>query len=880
MTELRRFLARLYTFFRHERADQELAREVASHLALIEDELRRRGMTDEDARLAARRQFGGVEYVKELQRDARSFIWLDQFRQDVQYAVRTLSRNPGFTLVAVLTLSLGIGANTAMFSVVNAAMLRPLPYGGAERLVRIWESSPELGRLTASVSHPNFLDWRARARAFSALAAASGMTFTVTSGQGAEIINGERVTAEFLSVLGVSPALGRNFLTDEDRPGGDVQVTILSDGFWKRHFAADPSILGRQIVLGGVQHTVVGVLPPSFRWETGVDVLVPLAPDPAASRGDRRLAVIGRLTEGATIERARNELAAIASALAEQYPVADNGWSVRMVSFYDWLIPGAIRDSLVILLAAIGVVLLIACANVANLLLARAATRQKELSIRVALGAGRSRIVRQLFTESLLLSLVAGIVGVALATLVTRLLVIYGPTSIPRLDETSFDLGVLLFALAVSVASTLVFGMVPAVQVSGQSPATTLRDAVRGSSGAGRQRMRSILTVSEVALSVVLLIGAGLLLRSMGRLQQVDPGFDPSPLMMARVALPGATYPIQARRAYYERIVAEIQALPGIVAAAASSGVPLAGCCNTSTEFQVPGAEPLAGGQASAGWRLVSPGYFAAMGIPLRGRELSWRDRENPLPTIIISEAMARQYWPNQDPIGQTVTLDTFSASGGNRPRTIIGVAGDVRHVGLDSEPRSMVYYSTVEIAAFDAMGLVWRSSGDPASHVAAVRDLIRRIDPTVPIYGIQSLDDLVASSFAPRRFNMYLLGVFAGVALLLAAIGLFGLTAYLVSQRTREIGVRLALGADPRDIFRLILGRGLALAATGALIGVFGAFWLTRVMRSLLFSVSTTDARTFVAVPALLVFVALLACYIPARRATKVDPIVALRCD
>jgi putative ABC transport system permease protein len=874
---------RCRVFFRRGRAEQELNREVASHLALIEDDMRRRGMTPEEARFAARRRFGGVEHTKDLHRDARSFVWLEQLRQDVQYAFRTLARNPGFALVAVSTLALGIGASTAMFSVVNAVILRPLPYRDADRLVRVSESNPGVGRLTASVSQPNFLDWRARATAFGALAATQGTTLTLTSGQSAEmVIRGESVTAEFLPVLGVSPALGRNFLPDENRPGGDARVVILGDGFWKRAFASDPSILGRQIGLGGAPYTVVGVLSPSFRWQTEtVDVLVPLHPDPAASRGDRQLNVIGRLAEGMTLARVQDELASVAADLARQYPDADGGWSVRTLAFYDWLIPASVRNSLAILLAAITLVLLIACANVANLLLARAAARQKELSIRIALGAARSRIVRQLLTESLLLALMAGAVGVAGGAATIRLLVAYGPATVPRLAETSFDLRVLLFALVVSVATAIVFGMAPALLASRQAPAATIQQAAAGATSTGRQRLRSVMTVVEVALSVVLLIGAGLLLRSVWRLQQVDPGFNPSPLMTVRVGLPSSTYPDnQARAAFYERLLADIRALPGIAAAAASSGLPLAGCCNTSTEFQVPGAETGPGGQSSAGWRLVSPGYFAAMGIPLRGRELTWRDRGNPQLTIVISEAMARQYWPNQDPIGQTVTLDTFSASGGNRPRTIIGVAGDVRHTGLDEEPRSLVYYSTVERGAFGGMGIVWRSSVDPASHVGAVSELVRRIDPMVPLFGVQSLDDLMANSFAPRKFDMYLFGAFAGVALLLAAVGLFGLTSYNVSQRIREIGLRRALGAKPRDILRLILGRGIALAVAGAVIGVCAALGLTRLMQSLLFSISTTDPGTFVAVPTLLVFVALLACYIPARRATKVDPIVALRCE
>ncbi|MGH9174785.1 MAG: FtsX-like permease family protein, partial [Vicinamibacterales bacterium] len=467
--------------------------------------------------------------------------------------------------------------------------------------------------------------------------------------------------------------------------------------------------------------------------------------------------------------------------------------------------------------------------------------------------------------------------GLAVGVASTKLLVRYGPTSVPRLDEASFDFTMVLFALAVAVTTAFVFGLVPAIQVSRQRPAASLQDAARGSSGGvGRQRFRATLTVVEVALSVSLLIGAGLLLRSFWRLQQVDPGFNVKPLMMTRVALPEAAYPDnQAKGAFSDRLLAEIRVLPGIIAAATSSGIPLSGD-NTSTEVQLPGAEARGGGQLSADWRLVSPGYFETMGIPLRGSDFSVHDPERAAHTTIISEAMARAYWPNRDPIGQTVVLSSF----GNRARTIIGVAGYVRNLGLDTEPRSTVYYSTLTFSGWNPIDVVWRSAVDPASHVAAVRDIVGRLDPTVPLYNIRSLDDMVSESFAPRRFNMYLLGVFADVALLLAAIGLFGVMAYLVAQRTREIGVRLALGADHRDIFRLILGRGIVLAVTGAAIGVGGAFWLTRVMQSLLFSVSTTDPGTFLAVPIILVLVAILACYVPARRAMKVDPVTALRAE
>jgi putative ABC transport system permease protein len=796
--------------------------------------------------------------------------------QDLRYAARTLRQSPGFTIAAAMTLALGVGANTAIFAVVNAVMLRPLPYDHADRLVRIWESNTAVNRPTSSVSHPNFLDWRVEATAFDALAATVNNSFTSTSAQGAEVIRGSGVTADFFRMLQVQPALGRTFSADEDRVGGDVRVAVVSDGFWRRRFAADPSIVGRQIPLDGASYMVVGVLPSSFTWDA-VDVFVPLAPNPARSRGDRQLSVFGRLADGMSMERAQGELANIAAALANTYPAANEGWSARVALLYDALIPASVRESLVFLLGAVALVLLIACANVANLLLARASARHRDMSIRVALGASRGRIVRQLFAESVLLALLAGAIGAALGAATTRLLVAYGPAGVPRLGEASFDVRVMLFALAISMTTAIVFGLVPALHVSRHTLAETLRDATRGSSGGpGRQRWRAALTIAEVALSVALLIGAGLLLRSVWRLQDVNPGFDTRPLMMARVALPEAAYPTRdARAALFERLLAEIQTVPGVVSAATSSAVPLSGR-NTMTEVYVPGAESSGRAQASADWRLVSPGYFATMGIALRGRDFSTQDRDTAGSLIIISETMARELWPNLDPIGRTVRLATL----GNRVRTIIGVAGDIRSARLDAEPRAMVYYSTVEFNGLNPTSLVWRSAVDPASQVAAVRDVVSRIDPRMPFFEVRALDDLVTDSFASRRFNMYLLGAFASVALLLSAIGLFGVMAYLVSQRTREIGVRLALGADRRAIFQLVLGRGLGLALVGAMLGVGGALWLTQAMQGLLFSVSATDPGTFIAVPMLLLLTAAVACYVPARRAMRVDPVVALRAD
>jgi putative ABC transport system permease protein len=792
--------------------------------------------------------------------------------QDLRYAARALRKSPGFTAIAALTLALGVGATTAIFSVVNAVMLRPLPFTEPDRLVRIWENNLERGWPTFAVSHPNFLDWRSQSRAFESLAATNNAGFTWTSNGEAEVVPGLRVTATFLPALKISPVLGRNFLASEDRPGGNTRVVLLGDGFWRRAFGADPTVVGRTITLNSQPHTIIGVLPPSFRWGTNNDMLAPLAPDPARNRGDHRLAVIGRVAAGSSIDQARTELETIAARLGQQFPESNKGWGIVVNSFYDWLIPETTRRSLLVLLGAVALVLLIACVNVVNLLLARASGRQRELSIRVAMGASRLRVVRQLLLEASLIAAVAATIGIAIAFASTRLLVALGPNSVPRLDELSIDARVFAFAILVALSMMLIFAGVPAIQAARQDPQDGLRADGRGvTAGSGRRRIRAALTIGEVALSVALLIGAGLLMRSFARLQQVDPGFSVSGLMTARVNLPANAYPNAAfRRAFYERFLEDLRGRAGIGAAAISSGPPLSGDF-TGGDVRLPTQTNDEAG--SANWRLVGPDYFAALGIPIRGREFTMQDTIDGPPVAIISAALAKKYFPNDDPLGRTLLMRSFTED----PHTIVGVAGDVRTFGLDQDAGFVFYGSATQYAGWNPMSLVWRS---PVGSADTVRASLRSIDPNVPMSAIESMDTLIDRSMGPRRFNLYLLGAFAAVSLALAAIGLFGVMAYLVAQRTREIGVRLALGATRAEVFRLILGRGMALAAIGAAGGVGAALGLTRVMETLLFSVSRTDPITFVAVPAALIVVAGLACYLPARRAMKVDPVVALRGD
>jgi putative ABC transport system permease protein len=634
--------------------------------------------------------------------------------------------------------------------------------------------------------------------------------------------------------------------------------------------------VGTTISLNGASYTVVGVLPQTFAWAVpNLDLLVPLAPDPAQSRGDHQLLAFGLLKPGVTLPQANADLQAVAAQLSAQYPESNGGWSVLLRSFYDWLVPVDTRRMLIVFLAAVGFVLLIAAGNVANLLLARAAARQKEMSIRVALGAGRRRLLSQLIVESIVLALIGGAAGCALAFGVTTALKgLASDAIVPRLDEVAIDLRVLSFATLVSVLTGLLFGLVPALHASRPNMNEALKDAGRtGTGGAGRQRLRDALVVAEVALSVALLIGAGLLVRSMWTVQGVNPGFDPRNLLTMQVSVSGLTDPTGARtRGFYREALDKIAALPGVTSATTSSNVPMGGG-NTSIQIVIEGRPADAAGVVpSADWRIVSPGYFTTLGVSLRGRDFDDRDATaTSAPTTIISEEMARRYWPGVDPIGREFFW--YSTSG---PRlTIVGVVGDVRNLSLETDPAPVIYRPAIGMSN---RILTVRTASDPAALTAAVRTAIRSVNPSVAISNVRTAEGILAESVGPRRFNMFLLGSFAAVALVLACVGLFGVMSYLVSQRTHDIGVRLALGAVPADIFRLVVGRGMALASGGALLGLAAAFWLSRSLEALLFQVRPTDLLTFATVVFVLLTVALVACTIPARRATRVDPVIALR--
>jgi putative ABC transport system permease protein len=795
---------------------------------------------------------------------------------DVLHGWRLLLQKPGFTAAVLVTLALGIGANTAVFTILDTVLLRPLPYSEPERLVRIWESNPARGWPQFGVSQPNFLDWREQGRgAFERLAASTSRPHNLTLGGETERLPGVAVTHDFLPLLGVRPTLGRNFLPDEDAPGRGNPVVLLSRGLWQHRFGGDPEIVGRAITLNDVPHTVIGVLP-EFHWGR-YDVFVPLRPDPNENRGDHRLSVYGRLKPGVSLDQAGTALAGVAAHLARQYPESNDGWTVTLNSFFDWAVPQESRRPLYLLLAAVALVLLIACANVAGLLLARAAGRRREIAVRAALGASRARLVRQLLAEAMLLALLGGGLGLLAAQWGLNVLKTAAETAVPRADEIALDHRVLLFALGTTVLTGLLFGLAPALQATRVDLQGALKDGATGD-GRARQRARSVLVVGQVALSLVLLVGVGLLLRSLMALIDTPPGFDPRNLLTASINLPESRYPTAKEfAAFHQRLLQRLRGLPGIDAASIASGLPMDG---NATMMEVhPDEAPAApdGPAPSAQWRLVSPGYFRTMGIPLRaGRDLEERDLAPDtfdLRGAVISETMARRLWPGQDPIGRR--FHPWNAT--NPPVTVVGVAGDVRLFTLDETPGPAVYFFFVR---WNPIQIAVRTQGEPGAFAGLLRDEVRAIDPGVPVAQIRPMQELLGSTTSPRRFTMTLLAIFAGAALLLSGVGLFGLLAFLVAQRTRDIGVRLALGARRSDILRLVVGRAMHLTAIGVAAGLAGALALAGVIRSMLYGVGARDPLTLVATALLLVLVALLACWIPARRAARVDPIVALRCE
>ncbi len=795
-----------------------------------------------------------------------------------------LLKNPGFTIVALIALALGIGANTAIFSVVNSILLRPLPYKEPEKLVLINHNYPKIN-LKASVSAYGYSHYRDNAKSFENVAALTGGNFNLTDGGEPERLAGGVITANLFQTLGAEVAAGRLFLPEENQLGRN-KVAILSNALWERRFGSDLNIVNKTINLNSETYTVVGILPPDFQFgrEIGraIDIWTPIAftqqqlsPN---SLTNENLFVVARLKPNVSIQQAQAEMDTIAANLRQQYmPGADNSnWGLLLQHFRE-LVVSDIRLALWILLGAVGLVLLIACANVANLLLARAAERQKEMAIRAALGAGRWRVIRQLLTESVLLSVVGGLAGLLLAMWGIGALVKLNQDRIPRAHEIGIDWWVLGFTLLVSLLTGILFGLVPALQISKTDLHETLKEGGRSGSAGSRGVLRSVLVVSEMALALMLLVGAGLLIRSFRQLQHVNPGFTPQNTLSMNLALPLTKYSEpQKRDAFYKDALREIRRLPGVVSAGAVSILPLSGN-NSSGSFNIEGRSVPPGQSMPHGDRWsATTDYFSTMKIPLiRGRYFDDRDTAESMPVAILDETMVRKYWPNEDPLGKRISYE----GGQSNPkwREVVGIVGHVKHRGLEGESRVQYYIPHSQMANSN-MYLVIRANNDAASLTGAVRSTIGRLDKDLPLYRVSAMEQLVSDSMAQRRFAMLLLGIFALVALAIAAVGLYGVMSYSTTRRSHEIGLRMALGAQANDVLKLILRQGMTLVLIGVALGVAGAFALTRFMANLLFGVKATDPITFAAIAALLTLIALLACFLPARRATKVDPMVALR--
>ncbi|HEV8702061.1 MAG TPA: ABC transporter permease [Candidatus Polarisedimenticolia bacterium] len=798
---------------------------------------------------------------------------MDTLIQDLRYGSRTLLKAPGFTVLAVLTLAIGIGANTALFSVVNGVLLRPLPYPDPERLVMVHGTDVPRGNESANVSPPDVVDFRTQSRSFEGIAALSQGDIVLT-GRGEPVRLAVMIaTANVFGVLGARPLVGRFFLPEEEQPGRH-RVAVLGHRFWTRRFGADPGIVGRTLTLAGHPYTVVGVLPAGFILpDADPDLWRPVPIDPE-SRGGHWLNAIGRLRPGVSLEQAQVEMDTITRRLEQQHPDTNTGRHTRLEPLKDAVVRDA-RAALYALFGAVGFVLLIACANVANLILVRASGRRREIAVRAALGAGRLRIVRQLLTESLLLFLCGGLAGTLLALWGTDLVVALASESLPRSGEIVMDLSVLAFSLALSTVAGILFGLAPALQHSRVDVERALRDDGRNATaGRGRSRVLGALAVTQVALSLVLLTGAGLLIKSLWTLLRVDPGFRAERVLTLDLALPESRYPDEGRMfAFYTSLLDRLDALPGVQSAGAVNILPLSGS-NSCDGFSVIEHPPAAvGRQPCAEARYSTPGYFPALGIPLvRGRSFTEADDGNAPRVALINQAMARLFFPGEDPIGKHVVYNAA-------PRAIVGIVGDVRHFGLDTEAPPEFYLPHQQLPMWE-MTLAVRASSDSVPLVAAVRGAIAALDRDLAVANVRTISDLLHRSVARPRFRAVLLGAFAATALALAAIGIFGVLAHGVAQRTREIGIRMALGARRRAILGMMLGQGIRLTLAGVGLGLAASIVLTRFLSGLLFGVSPTDPITLSGVTLLLTLVALLACVVPARRATRVDPMTALRCE
>ncbi len=888
---------RLRTLVRGSRYERELNEELEFHLSLDEMQAEHRGLAGDEARVFARRRFGNVTYLKEETRRMAGFSLIDAARQDLRFAIRTLRRAPGFTLTAVLTLAIGIGANTAIFSAVNTLLLRPLPFREPDRLMQITLVTPAAeGRPARSDmvwSFPKFAALRDAQNVFEDLGLYEETQSSLTGDGDPERISGEMIGGRYLPTLGIAPVVGRGILPEEDQHPDTRFIVILGDALWKRRYNADPAILGKAITLDGKPFTVVGVLPPGFKGLTGkAELMVPVMTRDGpglAEKWSHEFELVGRLRKGVTPEAAARAMAVLGARIDAEIPGRVGGhWGATARELNGVRVDPLVRRSLLVLLGAVACVLLIACANIANLLLGRATSRRREIGVRLAIGAGRSRLVRQLLTESLLLSLLGAAASVLVAWWGVKLLGAVNPASTLRAQQLGglgavvfssvrLDASAMIFAAALAVITGLLFGLAPALQATRPSLTASLTVGGERVRGAMLRRFasRNMLVIAEVALAIVLLAGSGLLLRSLGKMLAVNPGFDPRSVLTLRMTVPRQSMARDSLPAFYDLMLARLGALPGVTDVGLGNCPPLAGGCN-STEITFLDRPPVPDGSApEVGVNWVSPSWFSALRVPLkRGRLFTAADRVGAPKVVVMSETAARRYWPNEDPIGKRVGLGQGGFADG---ATVVGIVGDVRFGSIDSLPRPEAYISYFQ-SVRQGMMIYLRGTSDPASMAGPARHAIREIAPGFPVYDVLTLRARVADAMAQARFSAILLALFAGVALALAGIGIYGVMSFSVAQRTREIGIRMALGAERRNVLMLVVGQGIALAGAGVIVGLAAALAATRVLRALLFDVAPSDPVTFASIIVLLLGAALLASWLPARRATRVDPTQALR--
>lgn len=869
-------------YVRRGRWDGERARELQNYLEIETAENIARGMTPEEARYAARRKLGNPTLIREEIYRMNSVTFLESLIQDVRCGVRMLRKNAGFSLIAILTLALGIGANTAIFSVVYGVLLEPLPYHDPARLILLNETTPRVGMV--SVSDPNFLDWRSQSHTFSQMAAVHEVDFNLSGISQPESVGGEAVSPNFLSLLGVRPFLGRDFDASEEK-SGTAPVVMLGYSLWQSHFGSDASVVGRTVLFDGRSFTIIGVLPPNFRWIERLQFLEPigtwLATNPeAAVRADRGdMVVVGRLAPATSLAAARSEMEGIAARLAKQYPGANDQFAVLLRPIREAFV-GDMRIAILSLFGAVICVLLIACANVANLLLVRGAGRTREVALRIAFGATRRRIVRQMLTESLVLAVVGGALGIALAVAGTRAITQMLSPDMLMGATVALNPAVLLFAAILILLAAFIFGLAPAVRSAKSDIHLQLKE---GSAGAGtaasHRRLRAVFVVAELALSLILLAGAGLMMKSLHLLLSVSPGFQPERLLTMQMDLRTAQYDKDpAIINFWQNVLDRVRALPGVQSAAVGTNVPLTDR-HGRTDITVEGMPlPKPGSYPHPDGHTVSDGYVRTLGIPLlQGREFVETDHEKGAPVVMINGKLAREYFPNGDAVGKRLMFGHPDPSKQPQWLTIVGVLGDTKMYGL-ANPARLEVYVPFHQSANRHMDVLVRSRVDPSAMTAAIRSEIAAIDKDQPIFAIATMQELISASVAGRRFTLILLGLFSGLALVLAAIGIYGVISYSVAQHTRDIGIRMALGASQTHVLRDVLGLGIRLTGIGLLLGLLGALLATRVLTSLLYGVASTDALTLTAVSVVLTVVALFASYLPARRATRVDPIVALR--